>query len=218
MATFAPILFDLDGTLVDSSGDIAAAVNRTLAGLDLPTLPTGEIVSFVGDGVRKLMERTFARLGVGGVDAAIARFKRDYREHCLEATRPYPGLPALLAALAPTPMAVVTNKPAAFARQILAGLDLQAHFGAVVGGDEAPLKPDPAPVRLAVERLGLAPVEAAGAGLMVGDHGNDVAAGRAAGLTTCGVLWGFDQGAAVRPSRPDHLAKTPQDLAHLLGI
>lgn len=218
MATFSPILFDLDGTLVDSSADIAAAVNRTLSGLDLPTLPRAEIVSFVGDGVRRLMVRTFDRLGVRGVDEAVARFKRDYRARCLEATRPYPGLPALLAALDPTPKAVVTNKPVAFARQILAGLGLQAHFGAVVGGDEALLKPDPAPVRLAIERLGQAEAQAAGRGLMVGDHANDVAAGRAAGLATCGVLWGFDQGAAVRPSRPDHLVATPRELAQLLGI
>ena len=214
MATFSPILFDLDGTLVDSSGDIAAAVNRTLDDLDLPRLPRNEIVGFVGDGVRKLMERTLGRLGHPGVDDAIARFKRDYRAHCLEATRPYPGLPRLLAALETTPMAVVTNKPADFAHQILAGLGLRDRFAAVVGGDEAPLKPDPAPIRLALERLGC---DAPG-GLMVGDHPNDVAAGRAAGLRTCGVLWGFDRGAAVRPSQPDHLIADAPALAQLLGI
>ncbi len=213
-AAYDPILFDLDGTLVDSSADIAVAVNRTLDGLGLDRLDDGQIVGFVGDGVRKLMLRTLDRFGRTDVDDAVARFKVEYRDHCLEATRPYPGIAELLEALAGARLGVVTNKPAAFARQILDGLGLQRHFHAVVGGDEAPLKPLPDPVLLALQRLG---AQAQG-GLMVGDHANDVLSGRAAGLCVCGVTWGFDRGHTVRESDPDHLCDSPAELKTLLKI
>ncbi len=209
-----PILFDLDGTLVDSSADIAAAVNRTLDGLGLDRLDDGQILGYVGDGVRKLMGRTLDRFGRTDIDDAVAGFKADYRDHCLEATRPYPGIVDLLDALDGAQLGVVTNKPAAFAGRILTGLGLQHHFSAVVGGDEAALKPLPDPALLALKRLD-APARG---GLMVGDHSNDVLSGRAAGLCTCGVTWGFDRGRMVRESRPDHLCDSVDELRLLLRV
>jgi phosphoglycolate phosphatase len=212
MAFFDPILFDLDGTLIDSSGDIVTAVNRTLDGLGLPELDDAEIVGFVGDGVRKLMQRTLAHSENTDVDAAVARFKRENRANCLERTKTYPGITDLLKRLAGRRLAVVTNKPADFASQILQGLGLLDSFDALVGGDEAALKPSPAPVELALSRIG----GTATAGLMIGDHSNDVLAGQAAGLTTCGVLWGFDGGRALASCSPDHVCKTPRELESLL--
>ncbi len=206
------VLFDLDGTLVDSSGDLTGAVNATLGSLGLPPLSRAEIVSFVGDGARKLLTRTLARFGRDEVDEAVARFKAAYRARCLDETRPYPGVPELLARLAGLPLGVVSNKPAEFARQVLDGLGLGARFGAVVGGDEAELKPSPAPLRLAMTRLGLA----GGRGLMVGDHTNDLGAGRAAGLATCGVTWGLDLGRAVRAGDADYLCDSPAELAGIV--
>ena len=212
MAFFDPILFDLDGTLIDSSGDIATAVNRTLSGLGLPELDETEIIGFVGDGVRKLMQRTLAHSDSTDVDAAVARFKREYRANCLERTKPYPGITELLKRLAGRRLAVVTNKPADFASQILHGLGLLDSFGALVGGDETALKPSPAPIELALNRLEGTSL----AGLMIGDHPNDVLAGRAAGLTTCGVRWGFDQGRALANCSPDYVCKIPSELESLL--
>ena len=203
-----PILFDLDGTLIDSSLDIAAAVNRTMRNLSLPELPDDEITGYVGDGVRKLMRRVFADQGRSNLDEAVRAFKADYLSNSLVQTRPYPGIEDLLDKLRPHKLAVVTNKPIAMARRILAGLGLDGHFSAVVGGDEAPLKPLPDPIGLALNRLG----EGAQGALMVGDHPNDILAGRAAGLTTCGVCWGFDGGRAVMDLGPDKLVHKPDEL------
>ncbi|HOX44956.1 MAG TPA: HAD-IA family hydrolase [Myxococcota bacterium] len=206
------VLFDLDGTLVDSSGDLTTAVNAALAELDLPPLTRADIVSFVGDGARKLLERTLARFGRTEVDEAVRLFKAAYRLRCLDETRPYPGVPALLEALCSLPLGVVSNKPAEFARQVLDGLGLSGRFGAVVGGDEAALKPNPAPLHLAMARLGVAGRR----GLMVGDHTNDLGAGRAAGLATCGVTWGLDGGRAVRADRADFLCSVPAEVERLV--
>ncbi len=203
-----PVLFDLDGTLIDSSLDIASAVNRTMQNLDLPELPHEEITGYVGDGVRKLMRRVFAKHGRSDLDEAVRAFKADYLSNSLVQTRPYPGIEDLLDKLHPHKLAVVTNKPVTMAHRILAGLGLDGHFSAVVGGDEAPLKPLPAPIALALNRLG----ENAQGALMVGDHPNDILAGRAAGLTTCGVCWGFDGGRAVRDLGPDKLVHKPDEL------
>lgn len=209
---FDPILFDLDGTLCDSSADLAAAVNEVLPGLGLAPLPLDQIVGFVGDGVRRLMERVLKGRPADQLEEAIGQFKAAYARCCLVSTRPYPGIPALLEDLAGTRMGVVTNKPAAFARQILRGLGLERHFGAVVGGDDAALKPRPEPLQLALARLGAESAR----GLMIGDHENDIRAGKAAHLTTVGVCWGFDQGAIVRHAGPDYLANTLAELRQIV--
>jgi phosphoglycolate phosphatase len=212
---FSPILFDLDGTLVDSSQDLAQAVNRTLQALSLPPLPDQQIVRFVGDGVHKLMERTLKQSGRGDIEQALALFKSDYRQHCLIHTQPYPGIKKLLQELVDlqTPMGVVTNKPIEFARAVLDGLSLLPCFGAVVGGDETDkLKPHSQPIELCLQRL----LASAANGLMVGDHSNDVLAGRDAGIKTCGVLWGFDQGVAARAAGPDYLCVDVPSLRQLL--
>jgi phosphoglycolate phosphatase len=210
---FDPILFDLDGTLIDSGQDLAAAINRTLRSLGLSTLPAAEIISFVGDGIRKLVERTLARTGRGDLEETIQLVRADYRAHCLDRTTAFPGIAALLRDLPPARVGVVTNKPVEFARAVIAGLDLAAALPVVVGGDETPaLKPDPGPIALALARLG-AP---AGRGIMVGDSVNDIQAGRAAGLRTCGVGWGFDAGASLDSCAPDHRVATVAELRALL--
>jgi phosphoglycolate phosphatase len=205
---FKPILFDLDGTLVDSGKDIAEAANRTLLRLGLEALPEEEIVSFVGDGIRRFMERALGPHAGLDVDAAIRDFRADYRENCLVHTLLYPGIIDLLRELEGHPVGVVTNKPAGFSRAILDGLGVSAYVGALVGGDETELKPEPAPLLLACERLGVQP----GPGLMVGDFENDIQAGRAAGMRTCGVLWGLDRGAAVRRTGADFVCGKVSEL------
>lgn len=209
---FTPILFDLDGTLVDSGRDIAEAANRTLLRLGLQLLPEEEIVSFVGDGIRRFMKRTLGPHPGLDIDAAVRDFRADYRKNCLVHTRPYPGILELLHDLKGRPVGVVTNKPAGFSRAILDGLSMSAHVGALVGGDEAELKPEPDPLFLACERLGVEP----GTGLMVGDFENDIQAGRAAGMRTCGVLWGLDRGAAVRRAGADFICDSVSGLRKVI--
>jgi phosphoglycolate phosphatase len=211
---FTPILFDLDGTLVDSGRDIAQAANRTLVRLGLETLPEEEIVSFVGDGIRRLMERVLGPHEALDIDAAVEDFRADYRQNCLVHTLPFPGIMDLLRDLKGHPLGVVTNKPARFSKTILDGLGLSAYVGAMVGGDEAELKPKPDPLFLACERLGVEP----GAGLMVGDFENDIQAGRAAGMQTCGVLWGLDRGEAVRRTGADYVCANVSDLREVIFL
>ncbi|RME19873.1 MAG: HAD family hydrolase [Deltaproteobacteria bacterium] len=214
MARFDPILFDLDGTLVDSGRDIAESVNITFEKLGLPPLEHDRVVAAVGDGVRKLVQRCLEQVGRSKDEDEVVRlFRSIYRERALVNTRPYPGMEDLLRRLQGSRLAVVTNKPGDFARQVLDGLGLSRYFAAVVGGDEVPRpKPDPAHPLRACELLGGGPA----GGIMIGDYSNDVEAGRAAGMATCGVLWGFAGSDAVLAAGPDYTCPTPRDLERLL--
>ena len=122
------VLFDLDGTLVDSSRDLTAALNHVLEQDGLPPASLAEVRRMVGDGTPVLIERAYGRHGRTPKADALERFRRRYRQHCVDETRPYPGIRPLLARLgAEREVAVVTNKPTAFARRVLAGLDLARH-------------------------------------------------------------------------------------------
>jgi phosphoglycolate phosphatase len=209
------VVFDLDGTLVDSVGDIGAAANRMLVRLapSAPPLPLPTVRSFVGDGARELVARVLARAGVDApVDEALGVFLEAYRAGLLETTRPYPGVVEGLDALADRSLAVLTNKPGDMSRAILEGLGLAGRFFRVYGGGDVPgRKPDPTGLRLLLEEVGAAPAEA----LMVGDSRVDVRTGRNAGTRVAGVTYGLDsEGLAADP--PDLLVDSLVDLAHRL--
>jgi phosphoglycolate phosphatase len=178
-------VFDLDGTLVDSVDDLHASVNHALATLGLPSRTRDEVRTFVGEGARVLLERAVAPRG-DLVEPALAAWREHYAAHCLDRTRPYPGVEALLAAARRT-LAVHTNKPGAMARKILAGLGLLGRFAAVVGGDEAPRKPDPAGLLGIMAASGATAAET----VFVGDSRHDVATARAAGVRVVAVTWGL---------------------------
>jgi phosphoglycolate phosphatase len=202
----------LDGTLVDSGKDIAEACNRTLVRLGLDTLPEEVIISYVGDGIRRLMEKTLNPHPHLDIDSAVEDFRADYRQSCLVHTVPYPGIMDLLRDLKDHPVAVVTNKPARFSKAIIDGLGMSEYVDAQVGGDEAELKPAPDPLLLACQRLGVAPA----AGLMVGDFEKDIRAGWAAGMKTCGVLWGLDGGAGIEKLGADFICSTVSELCEVI--
>jgi phosphoglycolate phosphatase len=178
-------IFDLDGTLVDSVEDLAASVNHALRAVGLPPRSLEEIRGFVGEGARLLVERAVAPRAEL-LEPALAAWWTHYEAHCLDRTRPYPGVGALLAG-AGRALAVHTNKPGALARRILEGLGLLGHFAVVLGGDEAPRKPDPAGVRLIQARVGAGPDET----VFVGDSRIDLATARAAGVRMVAVTWGL---------------------------
>jgi phosphoglycolate phosphatase len=185
-------VLDLDGTLLDTLDDLAASVNAALAEVGRPPRPHAEIVSFVGEGARLLLERAVApRAELAG--PALAAWWRHYEAHCLDRTRPYPGIPDLLARSGRR-LAVCTNKPGRLARRILAGLGLLDRFALVVGGDEAPRKPDPAGTLSIMRRLGAWP----GDTVFVGDSPIDVRTARSAGVALVAVSWGFRPLAELR--------------------
>jgi len=215
---FTAVLFDLDGTLVDTSADIATGVNATLAEHGFGPLPIGTVLEHVGRGVRVLMQSCFEQEcrvspdDVGGLDRVVSEFRRNYAAHLLDTTRLYPGIREMIDRLhaAGIAMAVVSNKPEDLSRRILEGLRLDYRFVAVLGGDTLPSrKPDPAPLLHALERIG--PPRAA-APAMVGDSEIDIEAARAAAIPVAAVAWGFGPQDRLAKAAPDHLAHDPADL------
>jgi phosphoglycolate phosphatase len=182
-------LFDLDGTLIDSRDDIASSLNLALTRAGLRRLPASRIAGFVGNGVRSLVERSLqAILDEEPSDPAVLRvmelYLEEYGRHLLDTTCLLHGVEQTLERLDWASLAVVTNKPERFSRQILDALGIAHRFCLVLGGDSTPLrKPDPAPLLEAMARCGVASDET----VMVGDSPVDIHAGRAAGTITCGI-------------------------------
>lgn len=210
------VVFDLDGTLIDSAADLRSAVNAMLQRLapGAEPLDLATVRSFIGDGARTLVARSLAARGLREpLEAGLAAFLEAYRERMLDTTRLYPGVRELLLALRPArALAVLSNKPGGMSRAILAGLGAADCFVRVLGGDDVPRKPDPAGLLGLLGELGVAPSRAA----MVGDSANDVLTGRAAGARTVAVTYGFDPEGA-RSARPEALIAAPLELAGLLG-
>ena len=207
------LIFDLDGTLVDSRLDLATLVNHALRGMGLSPLSVETVAGFVGDGVQALLTRALAAArGVADeaeVEAGLRAFREHYAAHLLDATRSYPGVPEALQALSHKAMAVATNKPRAYALAILQGLGLHQHFRLVVGGDSTPhRKPHPAQAETILAALGLPP----SATLMVGDSPQDVAMARAVGCGACAVTYGLRSREELAAAAPDFLLDDLRDL------
>ena len=196
MFEFQPtsIVWDLDGTLVDSAPDLASALNTVLDLRGFFTLSITEVRAMIGNGVPKLVERGFNAVGVrpdpAQLDELVALFVKEYKKCATDNTRPYPGIVEALQEIHSMniPMGVCTNKPEAFTRQILEGLGLSSYFGSVVGGDSTSArKPDPEPVLACLRGLVSEPASS----LMIGDSVHDVHAANAAGVTVGVVPWGY---------------------------
>jgi len=196
MFKFQPtaIVWDLDGTLVDSAPDLASALNTVLDMRGFFTLSINEVRAMIGNGVPKLVERGFNAVGVrldtDQLDELVAIFAKQYAACATERTRPYPHIVETLEEIHAMniPMGVCTNKPEAFTRQILEGLGLAEYFSSVVGGDSTSTrKPDPQPVLACLRGLVSEPASS----LMIGDSVHDVHAAHAAGVTIGVVPWGY---------------------------
>jgi phosphoglycolate phosphatase len=214
------LLFDLDGTLIDSRADLVTGVNSMLKELGWPGLELTTVVGFVGEGARLLVERSLrasmAREPLPEeIDHGLAAFRTHYRAHLLDQTHLYPGVDELLDRLQGFPKAIVTNKPYDFTIAILDGLGLRPHFPIVLGGDSLPLrKPSPEMLLEAARRSGVPSAQC----LMIGDSRIDVLAGRAAKMTTCGYLGGFRGREELVEAGTDLLFETFADLIPLLGL
>lgn len=206
------LIFDLDGTLVDSRRDIAAACNHALEAVGRPRLPDELVATFVGDGARKLLERALGPADAPTAARAMDAFLDFYLAHPVVHTRPMPGAVEALDALAGRPMAVATNKRREVAVAVLRDLGLARRFGAVWGGGDGPVKPDPACVLALAERAGVPPSDV----WMVGDGTQDVGAGKAAGAHTVAVLGGFHDEARLRALAPEHVVRDLRELPALL--
>ena len=183
------LVFDLDGTLVDSELDLANSVNATLEKIERKPLPVELIASYVGQGVTVLISRALgAEASPDLSERATESFLKHYREHMLDHTATYPGVREALAELGGRKMAVLTNKPVRFSREMLKGLGLSDRFLQIYGGNSFEnKKPDPVGLRRLMEETEVP----ASRTMMIGDSISDVLAGRNAGTWTCGVNYGF---------------------------
>lgn len=204
-------ILDLDGTIVDTLDDLVAAVNVALAEVGLPSRPRDEIRQFVGEGSQRLVSRAVAP-HEELVEPALEAWWRHYEAHLLDRTRPYPGVAEALHGAKRT-LAVHTNKPGRLARRILEGLKLSSRFVEVLGGDEAPRKPDPTGTLGILHRLGARPEDA----IFVGDSRVDVETARAAGLSMVAVTWGFRPREELVEAGADHFVSTGDELARWLA-
>jgi phosphoglycolate phosphatase len=210
------VIFDLDGTLIDSRLDLVHSVNAALRHIARPELAEDVIASYVGDGAPILIQRA---LGAEAGDEALVRkglefFLSYYREHKLDHTTVYPGIPETLALLrdsangTPRKLAVLTNKPVNPSRAIVEALGMGQFFSQVYGGNSfATKKPDPEGARKLLEEIGVKSEQAA----IVGDSPVDVRTGRNAGLWTVGVTYGFAP-RTLEEESPDVLADSAQEL------
>ncbi|CAA7621759.1 phosphoglycolate phosphatase [Magnetospirillum sp. UT-4] len=189
----AAIVFDLDGTLIDSAPDVRAALNRLLAEEGRPKLTLAAVQDMVGEGAGPLMERAWAATGApadrGAVPALVERYLAHYRAHPADETVVFDGVRTLLPRLrqAGCRLGVCTNKPHAMTLVVLAALGLAEHFDAVLGGDFPRRKPDGEHVRETLRRMGADGLPA----LYVGDSRTDVLAARDAGMPVVCVDWGY---------------------------
>jgi phosphoglycolate phosphatase len=197
------LLFDLDGTLIDSTADLTDSGNWLRAQQGLEPLSMEQIGSYVGDGAESMVRRLLQR-PEGDVDDQVEAYKRHYNEHCLEKTHFYPGVASTLRQLRARgyKMAVVTNKPERISKKILDGLGVGDCFSAVIGGNTClNKKPHPEPLLRACADLGLPPKDCA----MLGDSRVDVEAGHNAGMPSLGLLGGIGAEDLLRAAQPERL-------------
>jgi phosphoglycolate phosphatase len=207
------LVFDLDGTLIDSKQDLALSVNAVRERIGLGPLPYDTVASYVGRGVVMLMRRA---LGEGATDEdveqAVAFFLDYYRSHMLDHTVTYPGVREALEALADRKLAVLTNKPVKFSQSILAGLDISRYFTQVYGGNSFDQKkPDPVGLVTIMRESAAVAAET----MIVGDSDTDVLTGRNAGVWTCGVSYGLAAD-TLKSTPPDFMLDDLRELPGLL--
>lgn len=216
------LVFDLDGTLIDSRLDLVHSVNATLRHIGRPELAGDVIASYVGDGAPTLIRRVLGEADMANealLREALDYFLGYYRIHKLDHTTVYEGIPEILASLASSSnglqrtMAVLSNKPVHPSRDIVRALGLGDYFVSIYGGNSFPTKkPDPLGILTILQETGFAADQT----LIIGDSSVDVLTGRNAGLWTCGVTYGFAPH-SLEEVTPDVLVETPRELGELLG-
>ena len=210
------VIFDLDGTLVDTEPDIHRAVDYALEEMGFPPASPAKVRKGIGPGSEAFAKIMLPEEGEEKWEEWLFRYRKYYAEHCAERSRPFPGVPEMLEALGSCyGIAVATNKPRYMAERILEKLDLAKFVDLVVGPEDVShIKPEPEMLELALIRLGGEPLEA----LVVGDTDNDILAGKSLGTLTCGVTWGYFPESELRRLNPDFLADRPAEVVRIVDL
>ena len=223
MALFNPklVLIDLDGTLVDSVPDLAYSVDQTMLELGLPTRGEAAVRTWVGNGVKTLVERALTNdlhtpADPLELEKTLAVFMRIYADNTSQRSRVYPGVLAgldFLQSCNNLKIACVTNEAEQFTHKLLRDLGLNERFALIISGDTLPeKKPHPLPLLYAAEQLGVATADS----LMIGDSKSDVKAARAAGFKIIAVSYGYNHGEDIRDYQPDAVIDSFQELTTLI--
>jgi phosphoglycolate phosphatase len=213
----AAVLIDLDGTLIDTAGEIGLALTRTLTDYRIAPLEQAEVVALIGRGVRSLVERAIVLREAKDLDveAVVERFHSHYANTVATGARLYPGAREGIDALRASgrKLAIVTNKPRSYTVRLLGYLEVESMFAAVVAGDDGiARKPAAGMLLAACETLGVS----AGESLMIGDSDNDVLAARAAGCPVWCVPYGYNEGRPVQELKCDRIVATIEEAAMIL--
>jgi len=214
------VMVDLDGTLIHTAPDLADCANRTLTDLDRESFPIETVMTWIGNGVPRLVKRALTGEMWGEpdpalFDRALALFQKHYAMHVSDLSRPYPGVVEGLEKLRVSGyrLACITNKAAAFTVPLLENLGLNRYFELILSGDSLPKqKPDPLPLRHACEHFGITPEH----GVLIGDSSNDVEAARAAAMPVICVPYGYNHGHDIRESHPDAVVESLAEVDRLL--
>lgn len=216
MDMIALIIFDLDGTLVDSSVDLTNALNYAIAPYDIEQLTVQNTISLVGEGITRLIEKLLGPEKSQVRQHVMDRFMDYYSAHLVDFTKPYAGVPETLAALYPYTKAVISNKRESLSKKVLQELGLSQYFGAVLGSDSTDeKKPSPKPLLKVMDMFSCS----AGETVIVGDSTYDIAAGKAAGISTIAVSYGYRDASLLQEADRiiDHIAELPQVLEQVGG-
>jgi len=216
------VMIDLDGTLIHTAPDLAACANRMLADLGRAPAQEETVMTWIGNGVPRLVKRAltgdmWAEPEAALFEQALAIYQQHYLAHVSDRSRPFPGVVAGLARLKARGfhLACITNKAEAFTLPLLRNLDLYRFFELVLSGDSLPKqKPDPLPLLHACKHFGITPDH----GMLVGDSSNDVEAARAAGMPVICVTYGYNHGHDIRESHPDAVVDSLEAVEPFLNV
>ena len=207
------VIFDLDGTLVDSQYDLTDSVNFVRKEHGLSPLPVNKVASYLGSGITALVKAVLAELKNENFDVAVKMFKDNYVKHLTDKTLPYKDVTDMLSNI-PQKKVLLSNKDEKFSKQILETLGLSKFFTEIYGGDSfKEKKPNPLPIYEIMKKFSLNKEDVA----MVGDGANDIMVGKNAGITTIGVLYGYSSQEQLNNLAPDYQAKDPKEIVKILN-
>ena len=212
MKKISLIVYDFDGTLVDTFADIAGSVNLALTEMGLNPLDKKTIRGNIGSGMFNLMTRSLMKSGCNDIETSVLLFQKHYSHHLLDQTNFYPNGKEIVEYFFDKKNAILSNKPISFIEKILKALSFSKPFDSIIGGDSLDVKkPDPKGLLLMMNKFNCPPEKT----LMVGDSAIDIETGKHAGVITCGVTYGLGNLHSLTNSNPDFLIDSLSQLKSL---